>query len=33
MPFELWNWAEKTGAPEELLVEWKHFSFEKNYQR
>lgn len=27
MPFELWNWAEKTGAPEELLVEWKHFEF------
>ena len=29
MPFELWNWAEKTGAPEELLVEWKHFGFRK----
>jgi predicted NBD/HSP70 family sugar kinase len=29
MPFELWNWAEKTGAPEELLVEWKHFKFQE----
>ncbi len=28
MPFELWNWAEKIGAPEEQMIEWKHFDFQ-----
>jgi len=27
MPFELWNWAEKIGAPEDQMEGWKDFDF------
>jgi len=27
MPFELWNWAEKVGAPEDQMEGWKSFDF------
>lgn len=28
MPFELWNWAEKVGAPEAEMDAWKNFDFQ-----
>ena len=28
MPFELWNWAEKVGAPEDQMDAWKDFDFQ-----
>jgi predicted NBD/HSP70 family sugar kinase len=24
MPFELWNWADKAGAPREIMQQWRH---------
>lgn len=32
MPFELWNWAEKIGAPAEKMQAWQQFDFQKNLQ-
>ncbi|MBX2881058.1 MAG: ROK family transcriptional regulator [Granulosicoccus sp.] len=29
VPYELWNWAEKVGAPEKKMNEWKAFNFQK----
>ena len=28
MPFELWNWAEKIGAPEDQMKTWRDFDFQ-----
>ncbi len=28
MPFELWNWAEKVGAPEDEMAAWKVYDFQ-----
>ena len=27
-PFELWNWAAETGAPSEILEQWRHFGIQ-----
>ena len=32
MPFELWNWAEKIGAPPELMQDWQLKDFEERLE-
>lgn len=29
LPSELWNWAEKIGAPQSTMNQWRHFDFHK----
>jgi predicted NBD/HSP70 family sugar kinase len=32
MPFQLWNWAEKVGAPEDEMDAWKDFDFKSRLE-
>ncbi|GAA0416818.1 ROK family transcriptional regulator [Cocleimonas flava] len=33
LPFELWNWAEKIGAPPELMQDWQNKDFAERLER